>query len=138
MVSFPYAAEYDAFKVISSYKMTKQVCFLDQDIYKMNLVMYMQPGNPLIPRANTIVRRTIEAGLVDGYWSMVKWQVRLQNVANSTYDAVLIDDNDYFALTLSHLKVAFIIMTVGYILCSIVFIAELLHALISTRQSKRK
>jgi hypothetical protein len=104
----------------------------------MNLVMYMQTGNPLIYRANTIIRRTIEAGLVDSYWSMVKWRVRVKNVANSTYDAGLTGDNEYFALTLSHLKVAFIILNVGYILGSIVFIAELLHALISTRQSKGK
>jgi hypothetical protein len=69
---------------------------------------------------------------------MVKWRARLKNVANSTYDAVLTEDNEYFALKLSHLKISFIILTVGYILCSIVFVAELLHALISARQSKRK
>jgi len=138
MAGFPYTAEYDAVKIISNYKKKKEVCFLDDDIYKMNLVMYMQIGNPLIHMANTIIRRTIEAGLVDSYWSMMKWRVRLENVANSTYDADLTDDNEYFALTLSHLKIAFIILPVGYILCSIIFIAELLHARISTRQSKRK
>jgi len=137
MVHFPNAAEYDAFKIISSHN-RKQVCFLEEDIYKMNLVMYMQTGNPLIHRANTIIRRTIEAGLVDNYWSMVKWRVRLKSVVNSTDDAVLTDDNEYFALALSHLKVAFIILIVGYILCAILFIAELVYAPISTRQSKKK
>jgi hypothetical protein len=137
MVSFPSTAEYDAFKIISSYN-RKKVCFLEEDIYKMNLAMYLQTGNPLIHRANTIIRRTIEAGLVDIYWSMVKWRVRLKSVVNSTDDAILTDDNEYFALALSHLKVAFIILTVGYILCAIVFIAELVYALISTYQSKRK
>jgi hypothetical protein len=140
LVGFPYAAEYDTINIISNFKKKKkkEVCFLDEDIYKMNFAMYMQIGNPLIHTANTIIRRTIEAGLVDSYWSMMKWRVRLENVANSTYDADLTDDNEYFALALSHLKVAFIILPVGYILCSIVFIAELLHARISTRQSKRK
>jgi hypothetical protein len=98
----------------------------------------MQIGNPLIHIANTIIRRTIEAGLVDSYWSMMKWKVRLENVANSTYDDDLTDDNEYFALKPSHLKTDFIILSVGCILCSILFIAELLHARISTRQSKRK
>jgi len=138
MVSFPYTAEYNAFKIISSHRKRKPVCFLDEDIYKMSLVMYMETGNPLIPRANTIIRRTIEAGLVDNYWSMKKWRVRLKSVTNSKYGADLTDDKEYFALTLSHLKVAFIIMPVGYILCSIVFIVELLLALISTRRSKKK
>jgi hypothetical protein len=138
MVSFPYAAEYDAFKITSSYNKKKQVCFLEEDIYKMYLVMYMQIGNPLIQRANTIIRRTIEAGLVDNYWSMEKWRVRLKSAANSTYDAELTDDNEYFALALSHLKIAFIVLPVGYILCSIVFVAELLRAMISARRSERK
>ena len=138
MVAFPYAAEYDAVKIISSYKKKKPVCFLDEDIYKLNLVMYLSTGNPLIHRANTIIRRTLEAGLVDHYWSMVKWRDRFKNVAKSTYEADLIGDNEYFSLTLSHLKAAFIILAVGYILCSILFIAEFLHALISTRQNKRK
>jgi hypothetical protein len=137
MVSFPLAAEYIASKIIPSYKQGKQVCFLIEDIYKMNLAMYMQPGNPLIYRANTIIRRTIEAGLVDNYWSMEKWRIRVKNVANSTYDTGLTDDNEYFALTFSHLKIAFVMLSVGYILGSIVLIAELLHALISTRLSKR-
>jgi hypothetical protein len=138
MVAFPYAAEYDAVKIISSYKKKKPVCFLDEDIYKLNLVMYLSTGNPLIHRANTIIRRTIEAGLVDHYWSMVKWRDSFKNMANSTYDGDLTVDNKYFSLTLSHLKAAFIILAVGYILCSILFIAEFLHALISTRQNKRK
>jgi hypothetical protein len=138
MVSVPLSAEYIASKIIPSYKKRKQVCYLIEDIYKMNLAMYMQQGNPLIYRANTIIRRTIEAGLIDNYWSMVKWSIRVKNMANSTYDAGLTDDNEYFALTFSHLKIAFVMLLVGYILGSIVLIAELLHALISTRQSKRK
>lgn len=138
MVTFPLSAEYSASTIIPSYNKRKQVCFLEEDIYKMHLAMYMQTGNPLIYRASTIIRRTIEAGLVDNYWSMMKWRIRVKRVANSTYDAGVTDDNEYFALALSHLKIAFIMLPVGYILGSIVFIAELLHALISTRQNKRK
>lgn len=137
-VSLPYTVEYTAFRFISSYKKMRSVCFLDEDIYKMYLTMYMQLGNPLIQTANIIIRRIIEAGLVLHYWSMEKWRVHLKHVANSTYDANLTDDEEYFALALPHLKVAFIVLPVGYILCSIVFIAEHLHALISTHQSKRK
>jgi len=138
MVSFPYTAEYDAVKIISSYTNRYPVCFLDEEIYKMSLVMYMQRGNPLIHRANIIIGRTIEAGLVNNYWSLEKWRVRLKNAANSTHDSDLTEDKDFFALTLSHLKIAFFMLPAGYILCSIVFITELLHALISKRQSKRK
>jgi hypothetical protein len=133
MASLPTVAEYFALKIIQSYEKRNQVCFLDEDTQKMFLVMYMQIGNPLLHRANTIIRRTIESGLVDNYWSMMKWRFRVKNVANSTYDAGLTDDNQYFSLKLSHLNVAFIVLSVGYILSSIVFIAELLHALISGR-----
>jgi hypothetical protein len=63
----------------------------------------------------------------------MKWRGRVNNVANSTYDAGLTDDNQYFALKLSHLNVAFIALSVGYILSLVIFIAEVLCALISTR-----
>ena len=133
MISVPIVADYDALKIIPTYKKKNQVCFLDEDVHKMLLVMYMQAGNPLLHRANTIIRRTIEAGLVDNYWSMMKWRFRVNNVANSTYDDGLTGDNQYFALKLSHLHIAFIVLSVGYILSSVIFIAELLCALISTR-----
>jgi hypothetical protein len=133
MVSFALTAEYNAFKIIPDYKKKEHVCFLDEDIHKTFLVMYMQTGHPLMQRVNTNIRRVFEAGLVDNYWSMMKWGVRLKNMANSTHDGRLTDGNQFFALSLSHLKVVFIILLAGYTLSSIIFTAELLHASISTR-----
>lgn len=133
MVSFPIVADYNALKIIPTYKKKNQVCFLDEDVYKMLLAMYMQTGNPLLHRVNTIIRRTIEAGLLDNYWSMMKWRGHVNNVANSTHDVDLTDDDQYFALRLSHLNIAFIVLSVGHILSSVIFIAEFLCALISTR-----
>jgi hypothetical protein len=133
MASFALTSEYNAFKIIPDYKKKKHVCFLDEDIYKIFLVMYMQRGHPLMHRVNTIIRRVFEAGLVDNYWSMIKWEVRLKNMANSTHDGRLTDGNQFFALSLSHLKIAFAVLPMGYILSAIIFTAELLHASISTR-----
>jgi hypothetical protein len=139
MVSVAFITDYDALKLAPKYKNTKEVCILDEDIYKTFLVMYLQSGNPLLHRINNIIRRIIEAGLVDSYWSMAKWRVRVQYMVNSTHDSGLSDDNQYSSLSLSHLKIVFIIVTFGHILSVIVFTVELFYALISkSRKCNRK
>jgi hypothetical protein len=131
MISIPLQADFIAFKLIPNYKRGKHVCSLDEDIYKMFFVMYLQLGSPLLDRFNTIICRTIEAGLVDNYWSMLKWKYHVKSIAKSVYDGNLSDNSLYFAFSLSHLKVTFFILTIGYILSSIVFIGELLYTKLS-------
>lgn len=131
MISIPIQADYVAFQLIPNYKKGKHVCSLDEDIYKMFFVMYMQLGSPLLDRFNTIIRRTIEAGLVDNYWSMLNWETHVKSIAKSLYDGNLFDKDMYFAFSLSHLKVAFFVLTLGYILSSIMFIGELLYTKLS-------
>jgi hypothetical protein len=96
--------------------------------------MYLPLGSPFLDRFNTITRRTIEAGLVHFYWSMLKWETRIKTTAKSVDDRSPADSGQYFPLALSHLKVAFYILILGYILSSITFIGELLYAQISTHR----
>ncbi|XP_021936627.1 uncharacterized protein LOC110838090 [Zootermopsis nevadensis] len=131
MISIPLQAEYLAFKLIPIYKRWINVCFLNEDIHKMFFVMYLQLGSPLLDRFNTIILRTIDAGLVDRYWTMLKWEYHLKSSGNSTYDGNAGDNDLYFAFSLSHLKVTFFILFVGYILSFIIFVGELFYATLS-------
>jgi hypothetical protein len=132
MISVPFQANYIAFKLIQNYEKGKHVCSLDQDIYKMSFVMYLQLGSPLLDRFNTIIRRTHEAGLVDNYWAMLKWKTR---IAKSTRDrSVLADSGSYFALALSHMIVAFCLLIIGYILSFVVFMGEHLYRYLSVHE----
>jgi hypothetical protein len=134
MASTAFHGEYIALKRFPNYGQRKYVCFLDQDIYKIFYVMYLGFGSPLLDRFNTIIRRTIEAGLVDFYWSMLKWETRITTNQKSVDDGSPADCDRYFPLTLSHLKVAFYILILGYILSSITFIGELVYAQLSTHR----
>jgi hypothetical protein len=126
MISIPFQANYIAFKLTPNSKKGKYVCSLDQDIHKMSFVMYMQLGSPLLDRFNTIIRRTLEAGLVDNYWTMLKWETRVKGIGNSTHDGSVVDSDSYFALSLSHMMVGFYVLVIGYILGLLAFVGELL------------
>jgi hypothetical protein len=127
MISLSFQANYIAFKLIPNSEKGKYVCSLDQDIHKMSFVMYMQLGSPLLDRFNTIIRRTHEAGLVDNYWTMLKWETRVKSMGNSTHGGNVVDSNSYFALSLSHMMVGFCVLLTGYILSLLAFIGELLY-----------
>jgi hypothetical protein len=129
MISTQFQADYRANEILPNYQKSKHLCSLDQDIYKMFFVMYLQLGSPLLDRFNSIIRRSIEAGLVDNYWSMLKWKRHVKSTAKSVHDSHLGDNDEYFALSLSHLKVAFFILTLGHVLSSITFIGELLYTI---------
>lgn len=135
MISLPFQANYIAFKLTPNSEKGNYVCSLNQDIHKMSFVMYMQLGSPLLDRFNTIIRRTHEAGLVDNYWAMLKWETRVKGMGNSTHDGSVVDSDSYFALSLSHMMVGFCVLAIGNILSLLAFIGELLYTQLSIHET---
>jgi hypothetical protein len=102
----------------------KIFCTLDRDEYSIHTVMYLSQGHPLLDRFNLILRRSTEAGLVEKYWSHLNYEIYLQNLPKVT------DCNGcsetYFALTLFHLRIAFVVLGLGHVFSSITLLTELL------------
>jgi hypothetical protein len=127
MISVPFQANFIAYKVIPNYEKGKYACSIDQDIQKLSFVMYLQLGSPLVDRFNTIIRRTHEAGLVDHYWTMLKWETRVKGIGKLPRDGSDVDRHSYLALSLSHMTVSCYLLAIGYIVSLVAFIAELLY-----------
>jgi hypothetical protein len=102
----------------------KLFCTLARDEYSVHTVMFLSQGHPLLDRFNLLLRRSTEAGLVEKYWSHLNYEVYLRNVAKV---AVCNGCNEaYFALTLFHLRIAFVVLGLGYVFSCILLLIELL------------
>lgn len=102
----------------------KLFCTLDRDEYSAHAVMYLSQGHPLLGRFNLLLRRSMESGLVAKYWSQLNFKVYLQNISKA---AACNDCSEmYFALSLFHLRIAFVVLGFGHILSFISFLTELL------------
>jgi hypothetical protein len=127
MISVPFQADFIAYKLMPNYERGKFACSIDQDIQKISFVMYLQLGSPLLDRFNTIIRRTREAGLVDHYWTMLKWETRVKSIGKSTRDGSVVHSDSYFALSFSHMTVGCYVLVIGYVLSAAAFVGELLY-----------
>jgi hypothetical protein len=87
--------------------------------------MSLTKGHPLFDKFNVIIRRCMETGLVDKYWSELNYNLSLKNVGTLREKGCESCSVVYFVFSLSHLKVAFVVLAFGYVLCVIVFMLEL-------------
>jgi hypothetical protein len=92
-------------------------------------------GRPEFHKINAVIRRCIEAGLVEKYWSVLNFKLKLLNVKKSD-DTDCQDCSDmYFVFSLSHLKVAFLVLGFGHVLSVTLFVAELIFKWLSKGQT---
>ena len=78
-------------------------------------------GSPFLNRLNVLTRRSQEGGLLGRYWAQLIWITNLR-----TKIWLFEEDKDlYFVFSLSHLSPAFCVLTLGYVLSSGVFLAEI-------------
>jgi hypothetical protein len=103
------------------------VCTIDENVGTTWLSIYFAKGNPLLNRVNALIRRSFESGLVDKYKSELMWSTRLQNSHKSREHANESRDHMYFMFTLIHMRLAFLILAVGFALSSLAFLAELMY-----------
>jgi hypothetical protein len=79
-------------------------------------------GSPFLNRLNVLTRRSLEGGLLDRYWAQLLWITSLRS-------KMRFDDGEedmYFVFSLSHLSPAFCVLGFGYVLSSVVFLAEII------------
>jgi len=98
-------------------------CSLDKDFITGSLVYLFTKGNPLLNQFNKLVRRCMEGGLGIRYWNKVSNEVLLRSRTKSFE----VGSSTYFVFTLPYMLPAFSVLGFGYLLSTIVLIAECLH-----------
>jgi hypothetical protein len=120
----------DAMYVLSHMGMSqnrKLLCTLNDNVFPLDIAIYLAKGHPLLHSFNVVITRCIEAGLVLKYWSDTLFRIHLQHVADSKEPSCVICNDMYFVFTLSHVKVAFVVLLWGFILSAIVFVVEVVY-----------
>jgi hypothetical protein len=103
----------------------KSLCSVEKDLYLFYSVMSLKKGFPLLHRFNVVMRRCLESGLVDKYWSEFNFVRQLKDDLKPEENYCAQCDDKYFVFSLSHLRAAFIVLGFGYLLCVLVFLVEL-------------
>lgn len=111
-----------------------QLCSLDENIFSINCAFFLPRGHPVIESFNVVIRRCIEAGLGDKYWSDLHFNLTLQNMRKSEESNCQTCSDMYFVFALIHLRVVFIVLGFGHVLSVAVFVAELICKWLSKRR----
>jgi hypothetical protein len=101
---------------------SKIICSLDEISVSGGITFLFYMGNPLLDRFNILMRRYLEAGLLEMLWTELQHRASLRGAGRLGEAA-----GDMFcAFSVSHLMPAFVVLLVGIVLSSVVFIAELI------------
>ena len=117
----PVFANYFA-REMGSVDVGKVFCSLDEIFVSGVLILLFKKGNPLLDRFNTLMRRYLEAGLLESFWTELQHGASLRSEDRFIETA----GDVFFAFSVSHLMPAFVVLLVGSVLSSVVFIAELI------------
>jgi hypothetical protein len=129
----------DAMYVLSHMGMSqnrKLLCTLKDNAFPLDIAIYVAKGHPLLHLFNLVIRRCIEAGLVIKYWSDMMFRIHLQHAADSKEPSCVVCNDMYFVFALSHVKVAFVVLFLGFILSVIAFVFELVYKCRSERHTR--
>lgn len=100
------------------------------NVYSYSVSMLMRKNFHLLGKMNSIIRRVMEFGLIQKWERDGEVQQLLKLTKEmSAADTVVAEDgggDDVVVLTVGHIAGSMIIMTVGYSLASLIFIAELI------------
>jgi len=110
----------------------KVVCSFDENIFSAGVTVLFQKGNPLLERFNVLMRRYLEAGFPERIWSEEKHRASLRG----RWRFIPSPGDEFFAFTISHLIPAFMILIVGSVFSSVVFIGELIVNCLYKRRTK--
>jgi len=100
----------------------KVVCSFDENISSVGVTVLFKKGNPLLERFNILMRRYLEAGFPERIWSEEKHRASLRG----RWRFVPAPGDEFFAFSISHLIPAFMILIVGSVFSSAMFIAEVI------------
>jgi len=121
IITAPVYSTYVA-REMGSVDVGKVICSLDQFDLPGRLALLFKKGNPLLNRFNTVMRRYLEAGLLEMLWTELQHRASLRGAGRFTEAA----GDMFFPFSVSHLMPAFVVLLGGTVLSSVVFIAELI------------
>jgi hypothetical protein len=117
----PLLANYHA-REMGTVDVGKLICNLENFVLPGSVTVLFKKGNPLLDRFNTLMRRYLEAGLLEMLWTELQHLASLRGAKIFTEAA----DDMFFAFSVSHLMPAFVVLLVGTVLSSAVFIVEVI------------
>ena len=131
-VSSPFFATYVA-REMGTVDVGKIVCYLNETFMSADVAVLLKKGNPLLYRFNILMRRYLEAGLLEMHWTELQHRASLRG-AERLREA---DGDVFFAFSVSHLTPAFVVLLVGTVLSSVVFIGEFIGNCLCKRGIKK-
>jgi hypothetical protein len=120
-------------KELGTVDVDKIVCSLDETLVSAGVIVLFKKGNPVLNRFNFLMRRYLEAGLQERLWTELQHRASL-NGGRRFREAA---GDVFFAFSVSHLKPAFVVLVVGTVLSSVVFIGELIVNCLCKRAENR-
>jgi len=132
IISSPYFATYVA-REMGTVDVGKIVCYLNETFMSADVAVLLKKGNPLLDRFNILMRRYLEAGLLEMHWTELQHRASLRG-AERLREA---DGDVFFAFSVSHLTPAFVVLLVGTVLSSVVFIGEFIVNCLCKRRIKK-
>jgi hypothetical protein len=99
---------------------SQYLCNLEENLVATGLISVLRNGSPFLNRLNVLTRRSTEGGLLDRYWTQLLWKTNLRSEVRFLDN----ENNLYFVFSLSHLSPAFSVLAFGWLLSSVVFLAE--------------
>jgi hypothetical protein len=109
------------------------LCTLQEDITTISVSMYTAKGNPLLGRFNDIITHMFESGFFSKWWNDFMSSSRLDDHPFDDDDTNFSDfatnalNTDYTTFSLIQLQVVFLILLIGLIFSTFVFLIEVLY-----------
>jgi len=131
IINDPFLATYIA-KDLGTVDVSKLFCPLEETLVSGYGSIYFKKGNLLLDRFNIQMRRYLEAGLLERLWSELQHLTSLRIEGRFTEAT----ESMFFEFSVSHLMPAFVVLLLGTLLSSAMFIAELIANCLYKRRTK--
>jgi hypothetical protein len=133
IISSSFHAEYYKLAALPIGSLPPPMCALTDKFYNIRYTIYIAKGSFLVDSFNRIIRQVTEAGLIDKMTHDAKTNWRYENLSNGHLATGNIFQTDkesghYFVFSMSHLKVAFYLLALGYVISILMIIGELLFS----------
>jgi len=119
-------------KELGTVDVSKLFCPIDETLVSKYGAIYFKKGNPLLDRFNILMRRYLEAGLLERLWAELQHRASLRR-EDRFREAT---EGMFFVFSVSHLMPAFVVLLVGNVFSSVVFIGELIVNCLYKRTTK--
>ena len=121
LINDPVLATYIA-KELGTVDVSKFLCPQDETLISAFGTMIFKKGNPILDRFNVPMSRYLEAGLLEKLWAELQHRASLR-IEGRFREAA---GDMFFAFSISHLMPAFLVLLVGTVFSSVVFIGEII------------